>query len=73
MIPGFNAESSQPFAVRNKQDAQHNIPNPRLAADGFNIWWQKTFAQHTAMAAEASTLMPRRVSSAGQACSGQIH
>jgi len=69
MYPGFNAQSSQPFAVRKKLNEQHMIPNPSLADDGFNIWWQKTAAQHKAMTAEASALVRahRRVRSANYA------
>ena len=66
MYPEFNAQSSNPFAVQIKQNGHHIIPNPSLVADGFNIWWQKTVAQHMAMVTEASDLMRahRLVSSA---------
>jgi hypothetical protein len=57
MYPEFNAQSSQPVAVRKKLNDEHTIPNPGLAADGFNIWWQRTEAQNMATAAEASDLM----------------
>jgi hypothetical protein len=68
MYPESNAHSSQPFAVPKKLNGQHTIPNPSLAADGFNIWWQKTAAQNMAMVTEASDLMRahRLVSSARQ-------
>jgi hypothetical protein len=67
MYSGLNARSNNPFAVRKLQDEARAIPTPTLPTSGFNIWWQKTFAQHTAMAAEAYALMraDRRVSSAG--------
>jgi hypothetical protein len=44
-----------------------------LSADGFDIWWKKTFAQHAAVVAQASTLMRayRRVSSDGETRIGQ--
>ena len=73
MYPGFNAQSSQPLAARKQLNSRHMIPNPGLAADGFIIWWQKTIAQHTAMAVEASALMRahHRVNSAPQARVGQ--
>ena len=69
----FNAQRSLLLGARKKLDDQYVIPNSSLAAGGFNIWWQKTFAQHTAMAAEASALMRThsRVSSANQARDGQ--
>jgi hypothetical protein len=69
MYPGFSVPSSRPFLERNKQNEEHIIPNQSLAADGFNIWWQKAFAQYTATASEASALMRahRRVHSASQA------
>jgi len=64
----FCAHSSQSSPVREKQNDQQIIPNSSLAADGFDVWWRKTFAQHTAMAAEASALMlaHRRVGSASE-------
>ena len=75
MYPGFNVQSSPPFAVGRKLDNQHIIPNPSLGVDGFNIWWQKIFAQHTAIAAEASALMRAhsRVCPASQARDGHTH
>jgi len=57
MYPESNAQSSEPFAVRKKLNNQHLIPNPGLAADGFNIWWHKTAAQNMAMVTEVSDLM----------------
>jgi hypothetical protein len=57
MYTESNAQSSKPFASRKKLNAQHTIPNLGLAADGFNIWWQKTAAQNVAMVTEASDLM----------------
>lgn len=35
----------------------HMIQNPSLAAEGFNIWWQKTAERHMAMVTEARDLM----------------
>ena len=68
MFSEFKAQSTQTFAVRKKPNDQHTFPNPSLAADGFNIWWQKTIAQNMAMVKEASELMRvhRLVSSAHQ-------
>jgi hypothetical protein len=57
MYPKFNAQSSEPFAVRKRLNDQHILPNPSLAADGFNIWWQKTAARNMAVVTEASDLM----------------
>jgi hypothetical protein len=54
MYSEFKAQSTQTFAVRKKPNDQHTFPNPSLAADGFNIWWQKTIAQNMAMVTEAS-------------------
>jgi len=47
--------------------------NLNLAADGFNIWWNKTVAQHTAVVAQASALVRayRHVSSDGETRIGQ--
>jgi hypothetical protein len=75
MFSEFKAQSTQTFAVRKKPNDQHTFPNPSLAADGFNIWWQKTIAQNMAMVTEASDLMRahRLVSSAHQPSARQAH
>jgi len=57
MYPDFNAQSSDPSAARKKRKDLDMLPNPSLAADGFNIWWQKTAAQNMAMVSEASDLV----------------
>lgn len=57
MYPEFNEQGSQPFPLRKRLDDQPIIPNPSSAADGFNIWWQKTIAQNMATVAEAYDLM----------------
>ena len=57
MYPSLNAQSSETFAARKKQNDLNIFPNPRLAAYGFNIWLQKTAAQNMAMVVEASDLM----------------
>jgi hypothetical protein len=68
MYPDFNVQSSEPSAARSKRKELDILPNPSLAAEGFNIWWQKTAAQSLAMVSEASDLMRahRLVSSARQ-------
>jgi hypothetical protein len=75
MYPGFNAQSSKPFATRRTLNHQQVHSIQGSATDGFDIWWQKTFAQHTAMAAELSALMraDRRVNPIWQAHVGQTH
>ena len=75
MYSEFKAQNSPTFTVRKRLNGQHNIPNPSLATDGFNIWWQKTAAQSMAMVSEASDLMRahRFVSSARQPRSRQAH
>ncbi len=57
MYPKFNTQRSEPFTVRKRLNDQHILPNPSLATDGFNIWWQKTAARNMAMLTEASDLM----------------
>jgi hypothetical protein len=75
MYPDFNVGSSEPSAARSKRNELDILPNPCLAADGFNIWWQKTAAQSMAMVSEASDLMRahRLVSSARQPRARQAH
>jgi hypothetical protein len=74
MYPDFYAQSSEPSVVRKKRKDPDMIPNPSLAADGFNIWWQKTAAQNMAMVSEASELMRahRLVSSAREPRARQV-
>jgi len=64
----FNTTGDIPFATQKKQGEKQSHPDLNLAADGFDIWWNKTFAQHTAVLAQASALMHahRRVSSTGK-------
>jgi len=75
MHPKANTESAVPFAVRETIDGHHATPNPNLAADGFNIWWQKTAAQNVAMLAEASDLIRahRQINSGRWPAAGQAH
>jgi hypothetical protein len=75
MYPELDAQSSEPFAVRKELNDRQTTPNPILAADGFNVWWQKTAAQSMAMVSEASDLMRahRLVSSGRQPRSRQAH
>ena len=74
MYPESVAQSSKPFGAWKKPN-EHTIPNPRFAADGFNIWWQKTIAQNMAMVTEASDLMRahRLVRAAHQLRARQAH
>jgi hypothetical protein len=73
MQPELNAQNPQSSAVRKKLSGPHMIPNPSLAGERFNIWWQKTAAQNMAMVTEASELMRAhcQVSSARQPCTLQ--
>lgn len=75
MYPDFNVQSSEPSAARSRRKDLDMLPKPSLAADGFNIWWQKTAAQSMAMVSEASDLMRahRLGSSARQPRSRQAH
>jgi hypothetical protein len=75
MYLDFNAQSPEPSAARKKRKDLDILPNPSLAADGFNIWWQKTGAQHTDVVAQASDLirLHRRVDSVDEACIEQAH
>jgi len=70
MYPDFNVGSSEPSAARSKRNELEILPNPCLAADGFNIW-----SQSMAMVSEASDLMRahRLVSSARQPRARQAH
>jgi len=72
---GINQAGDIPFTARQKPSEKRLHPDLNLTADGFDIWWKKTFAQHTAMVAQASALMRahRRVSSVSEARIGQAH
>jgi hypothetical protein len=75
MYPDFNAQCPEPSAAGKKRKDPDVLPNPSLAADGFNSWWQKTAAQNMAMVSEASDLMRahRLVSAARQPRARQAH
>jgi len=70
---GINQAGDISFVARNKPNERQLHPDPNLAADGFDMWWNKTFAQHTAVVAQASALMRAhlRVSSASETRIGQ--
>jgi hypothetical protein len=75
MCPVLNACTSQSFAARKVLSNQQFHPNPSSVTDGFDIWWQKTFAQHMAVVAEMSALVlaHRRNGSAGRTRPEQAH
>jgi len=62
---GINPTGEMPFTGQDKSSETRFQPDLNLAADGFDLWWKKTFEQHTAVIAQASALMRahRRVSS----------
>ena len=70
---GFNPPGDTLFAARRRPNDKQLHPDLDLAAEGFDIWWKKTFAQHAAVVAQASALMRahRRGSSVGEARIGQ--
>ncbi len=70
---GFNPAGDLHFTARNKPSDKQFHPDLKVAADGFDVWWNKTFAQHAAVVAQASALMRahRRVSSHGETRIGQ--
>ena len=72
---GYNPPSDMPFAGRYKPSEKQCHPDLDRAVDGFEIWWKRTFAQHTAVVAQASALMRahRRVSSVDEVCIEQDH
>ena len=64
----FDSQCGQLFTSRKGLNDRQLHPNLNPATDGLNIWWQKTFAQHSAVVARASALMRahRRVSAASE-------
>ena len=72
----INAQVSPNSAAHRELNNHQHHANATPSIYGFDCWWQKTLAQHMAMAAEASALMHahRRVSAVGQQCGvGQPH
>jgi acyl-CoA reductase-like NAD-dependent aldehyde dehydrogenase len=71
----LNPQCGQLFTERKRLNDRESHPNLNPAADGFDTWWQKTFAQHTAMVAQASALMRahRRVSASIESRVNQAH
>jgi hypothetical protein len=60
------------FTARNSQMEKQFSQTSGAAADAFNCWWYKTVAQHTAVVAQASTIMSehRRIGLAGSTSAG---
>jgi acyl-CoA reductase-like NAD-dependent aldehyde dehydrogenase len=71
----LNPQSGQLFTARKRLDDRQSHPNLNPAAYGFDTWRQKTFAFHTAVVAQTSTLMRahRRVCAASASCVGHTH
>lgn len=72
---GVDLQGAQFHVARRMQSDRPFHPTLHLAADGFDIWWNKTLVQHTAVVAQASALMRahRPVSPAVGAQAGQVH
>ena len=72
---GVNSTIGGRIAPTNTPNSTKIRPVHDAANDGFNIWWQKTAAQHTAVVAQASALIRahRRFNSVDEACIGQTH
>jgi len=70
---GINPTGDITFTTQKAPSEKQSHPDLSLGADGFDIWWNKTFAQHTAVLAQASALMRahRRVSSTRKTGIGQ--
>jgi hypothetical protein len=60
----FDPQCGQPSARSNRPNGQQFHPKLTLSTDGFETWWNKTYAQHTAAIAQADQLVRaiRRVS-----------
>jgi hypothetical protein len=71
----LNPRCDRLVPARNRLNGRQSHPNLDPAADGFDNWWQKTFAQHSAVVAQASTLMRalRRASAASESRVSQAH
>jgi hypothetical protein len=71
----LNPQCGLLFTVRKKLNDRQSHLNLNPGADGFDIWWQKTFAQHTAVLEQASALMRahRRVGVASESRLSQAH
>jgi len=71
----FNQQGDVHFATR-KRSSDNQLPsNLDHSADGFDIWWNRTFALHAAVLAQASALKRtyQRVRSTEGARAGQAH
>jgi hypothetical protein len=71
----LNPQRGQLLTGRQRLNDRQSHPNLNPASDGFESWWQRTFAQHTAVAAQASALMRahRQFSAASQSSVGHAH
>ncbi len=72
---GFDPQGAQFHVVRKKQSVQPFHPTLYLTADGFDIWWNRTLAQRSAVVAQASAPLraDRPVGSAIGVQAGQVH
>jgi hypothetical protein len=71
----LNPQCGRLPAAHNRLNEQQFPPNMNLVVGGFDIWWHKTFAQHTAVIAQASAIMRahRGVSSGSDPRVSQTH
>jgi hypothetical protein len=71
----LNPQCGQLRTARQRLNDRQSHPNLNPAADGYDSWWQKTFAHHTAVVAQASALMRahRQVSAASESRDSQAH
>jgi hypothetical protein len=63
------------IATRRRPIDKQYVSDLDLSTDGFNIWWNKTFARHTKVVADAWALMRthQRVGASAGLRSGQSH
>jgi hypothetical protein len=55
--PLFNQSDNVLLTKQKRQDQEQLPPNFDLCSDGFNLWWNRTIARHTAVIAQASELI----------------
>jgi hypothetical protein len=53
----FNQSNGTLLTTRKSPCGKQIRSNAALSADGFDTWWNKTYARHTAVVAQASALM----------------
>jgi hypothetical protein len=65
----------QPSTAHHGLDHKSSLPSLDLTLETFDVWWQRVFAQHVVLAAQASALIRahRRVSASNRSHADEMN